>query len=63
VSYLDLELELSEVGGPSVGTTSDWSVESTRSIQTIIKIPSLETVTEFDPNNSVFRNGNWEHPD
>jgi hypothetical protein len=62
VLAIERALELSEVGSPTVGATSDWSVESTRSIQTIIKIPSLETATEFDPSKSVFRNGNWQEP-
>ena len=60
---MERALELSEVGGPSIGTTSHWGAESTRSILSLTMIPNLETVTEFNPNNSVFRNGNWQKPD
>ena len=60
---MERALELSENGGLTLGSTSRWGTESTRSIQSITKIPNLENVTEFDPSKSVFRNRNWQKPD
>ncbi len=41
----------------------DWGADAERAVPDMMLLPRLQSITEFDPRDTIFRSGRWTRPD